>query len=160
MEDNPYRAPVSTETYSPETVVKRSACYCSTPEHLRRFIGRLYIYTDKGELSLTASSITFAGKNPPPLVFPLDSILHLGVGHYSRWAKPLGLDYISVHHRLRDVEQILLLTPTRSWATATWETNKIVADWFAALEAARACHSHRRSSAQLPEGGRLPERIK
>jgi hypothetical protein len=31
-----------------------------------------------------------------------------------------------------------LLTPTRTWATPTWETNKIVAEWADALQAVRS----------------------
>jgi len=114
---------------------KRSACYLSTPEHVRSFIGRfIYLYTDKGELCLTETALRFVGKSGLPVEISLDSITDVSVGHYSRWAKPFRLDHIAVRHRNGGTERTTLLTPTRSWATPTWETNKIVAEWVDALK--------------------------
>lgn len=132
MEDNPYRAPLCTEAGF--AAVKRSACYLSTPEHLRSFVGRfIYIYADKGELALTDHDLTFVGKDGLPLVIALKSIAEIRLGHYSRWAKPLRLDYLAVRC---GNEQVILLTPTTSWATPVWHTNKIVAEWKSVLETA------------------------
>lgn len=135
MEDNPYRAPLCDDACLPET--KRSACYLSTPEHIRSFVGRfLYIYTDEGELTLAQDAIAFAGKRGSPLVIPLDSIVDIRLGHYSRWAKPLLLDYLALQYRRQGTEETILLTPTFSWATPVWRTNQLVAEWKQALEAA------------------------
>ncbi|HEV3340719.1 MAG TPA: hypothetical protein VG125_10195 [Pirellulales bacterium] len=140
MEDNPYQAPLYDEACRSEA--KSSACYLSTPQHVLSFVGRfIYIYTDKGELTLNANSITFVGKQGVPLVIPLDLIVDIRGGHYSRWAKPLRLDYIAVRRRQGGAEETFLLTPTMSWATPVWQTNRIVADWKRALEAARLTHA-------------------
>jgi hypothetical protein len=141
MDENPYRAPLTTGTCLPENYVKRSACYRSTPQHIRSFVGRwLYIYTDKGELFLTDDTLTFVGKDQSPLVISLDSIVDVRVGHYSRLAKPLRLDFIEIHYHDGKLIQATLLTPTLSWSTSTWETNRIIADWIASLQAARSKH--------------------
>jgi hypothetical protein len=141
IEQNPYQSPLFDEGCLPELLGKRSACYRSTPEYLRSFAGRfLDIYTDKGELILTPDSLTFEGKREPPRVIPLHAILSISVGHYSRWAKPIKLNYIAVRHQQRDIEQTTLLTPTRSGAAPVWETNKIVADWKHLLDV--ACMRH------------------
>jgi hypothetical protein len=119
--------------------LKRSVCYLSSPEHVRSFVGRfIYIYTDKGELLLTETALRFVGKSGLPVEISFDSIADISVGHYSRLAKPTRLDYIAVRHRNGGTERTTLLTPTRSWATPTWETNKIVAEWVDALQAARS----------------------
>jgi hypothetical protein len=118
--------------------LRRSACYLSTPEHVRSFLGCfIYIYTDKGELCMTTTTLRFVGKRGQPMEIPLDTITDISVGHYSRWAKPFRLDYIAVRHRIGGTERTTLFTPTRSWSTSVWATNKIVADWLDTLQAAR-----------------------
>lgn len=131
-----------TTTVPGGTCLKQSACYLSTPEHVRSFVGRfIYIYTDKGTLSLTDDSLQFVGKNGVPATLPLSSILATSIGEYSRWAKPSGLDHIAVRYLDGKTERIILLTPMRSPWVPTWETNKIVAEWADALEAARTKHA-------------------
>lgn len=131
-----------TTAVSNESCLKRSPCYLSTPEHVRSFIGRfIYIYTDKGELSLNDSSLEFVGKTGVPVTIALSSILDASVGEYSRWAKPTGLDHIAVRYLDGKTERVVLLTPMRSPWVPTWETNKIVAEWADALESARAKHT-------------------
>jgi hypothetical protein len=121
---------------SDDMPLKRAACYLSTPSHVRSFVGRfVYIYTDKGELTLTETALWFVGKDGLPIVIPLDSVTALGVGHYSRIAKPLRLDYLAVRHRDGGREGTTLFTPTRSWMTPVWQTNRIVAEWADALRA-------------------------
>jgi len=127
---------------STAALLKQSMCYRSTPEHVQSFIGRfIYIYSDKGELTLTDTTLEFVGKNGLQVEIGLDSIVDVSVGRYSRWAKPYGLDYIAVRYQNDGTERTALLTPTQSWATSTWETNKIVAEWVTALQAARSRHA-------------------
>ena len=115
----------------------QSYCYLSTPKHVRSFIGQfLYIYTDKGEVSLPATGVRFVGKSGIPMDIPLTAIMDIQVGHYSRWAKPFGLDYIAIRFQDQACERTVLLTPTRSWRTATWETNKIVSQWVGLIREA------------------------
>lgn len=119
---------------------KRSTCYLSTPEHVNSFFGQfVYIYTNKGELCLTDIALEFVGKIGLTERIP-HSILEIGVGRYSRLAKPLRLNFISIRYRSTEVERTLLFTPTTSWAWATpvWVTNKVVAEWVEALEDARS----------------------
>lgn len=119
--------------------LKRSFCYLSTPEHVCSFVGRfLYIYTDRGELHLSETALRFVGKSGVPMEIALDSIADIGVGQYSRWAKPIRLDYIAVRHRHGGEERTVLLTPTPSWLLPTWRTNTVVAEWVEALQAARS----------------------
>jgi hypothetical protein len=119
------------------TFWKRSPCYLSTPEHLRSFVGLFfYIYTAKGELCLTETALGFIGRSGVSVDISLDSIVNVSVGHYSRWAKPARLDYIAISYQNGGTERTTLFTPTRSWATPVWETNKIVADWVDTLETA------------------------
>lgn len=109
-------------------------CYLSTPQHIHSFIGRfIYIYTDKGEISLRTGHVRFTGKRGIPIEIPVVAIKDIQVGHYSRWSKPWGLDYIKVRYQDGEQERTVLLTPTRSWATPTWETNKIVSKWVELL---------------------------
>ena len=79
--------------------VTHSACYVSTPEHVRSWFGRLWIHVDKGELCLTETALRFVGKSGFPGEIPLNSITDIRVGQYSRWAKPFGLNYIAVRHQ-------------------------------------------------------------
>ena len=64
-------------------------CYLSTPEHNRSFVGKfIYIYTDKGTLTLTKSALQFEKSSGLVMVIPLASIGNIEIGEYSRWAKP------------------------------------------------------------------------
>jgi len=119
-----------------ETIREQKCCYLSTPEHIRSFKGiMLYIYTDKGELSLSSESLVFTSKKTS-IEIPVDLITEINSGHYSRIAKPIRLDYIAVTHHLKGIEETILLTPTQSWATPVWKTNKLVESWKASLEKA------------------------
>jgi hypothetical protein len=120
------------------TTRTQACCYLSTPEHVRSFVGTFfYIYTDKGDLALTEDCLRFTGKHQIPIEIALKTITDINVGHYSRLAKPIRLDYMAVTYERNGTERNLLFTPTRSWLTPVWETNKIVADWVQALLQAR-----------------------
>jgi hypothetical protein len=101
-------------------------------------VGRLiYIYTDKGELALTEDCLRFCGKSQIPLEIALKAITDISIGHYSRLAKPMRLDYIAVTYQAGGTERTVLFTPTLSWLTPIWETNRIVSEWAELLEQAR-----------------------
>ena len=108
---------------------RRIPCYISTPEHLRTFTGQvLYIYTSKGELRLDAENLTFAS-NWQSTVIPLQDIRELGIGQYSRLAKPLRLDYLAVTFEQSGQRQTLCFTPCiRGGISLPWEVNPLVAD--------------------------------
>jgi hypothetical protein len=113
-----------------EEVRHSQNCYLSTPEHLRSFIGQfVYIYTDKGRIELTGTRLRFHGRKLKELESPIESIADISVGPYSRWSKPVRLDYVAVTFRDGDGPKTLYLTPTNFWWTPVWHTNSIVADW-------------------------------
>lgn len=117
-----------------ETIRTQECCYLSTPKHLRSFVGRwIYLYTAKGNLRLTSESLIFTSKKTS-FEIPLNSITHISSGHYSRLAKPFRLDYIAVTYSHEGRDETILLTPTRSWATPVWKTNKLVASWMESLK--------------------------
>ena len=95
-----------------KTISTQDCCYLSTPRHVRR------IFTSKK----TSFEI------------PLNSITDISTGHYSRIAKPIRLDYIAVKYSHEGKDETILLTPTESWLTPVWKTNKLVADWISLLD--------------------------
>jgi hypothetical protein len=131
-----------------ETTIRTQACcYLSTPEHVRSFWGTfIYIYTDKGELTLSDDYLRFTGKNQPPIEIALKSITDISIGHYSRIAKPMRLDYVAVAYQKNGTERTLLFTPTRSWSTPVWETNEIVNEWAEDLQQARTTYTEQGQS--------------
>ena len=111
-------------------------CLVSTPAHLRSFIGRfVYICTDKGTLTLWPDRVSFTGQKSSYEI-TLDTIVQLDIGHYSRLAKPLRLDYISISYVLHSKESTILLTPTDAKITTVWNMNRCVASWMESLRQA------------------------
>jgi len=116
---------------------RRIPCYISTPEHLSSIVGQfIYIYTGKGELRLNAESLAFVS-NWQSTVIPLQDIRELGIGHYSRLAKPVRLDYLAVMFEQAGQRRTLLFTPMiRGGISLPSEVNPRVADcWQAVREA-------------------------
>ena len=119
-----------------EIIRTQKCCYLSTPKYIRSFVGRfIYIYTAKGNLNLTSESLIFESKKTS-FEIPISSITNISFGHYSRIAKPLRLDYIAVNYHHEEKDETILLTPTESWATPVWATNKLVASWILSLNQA------------------------
>ena len=116
-----------------EAIRTQQCCYLSTPKHIRSFMGRfIYIYTAKGNLRLTSESLIFTSTKTT-FDIPIDSMTDIGSGHYSRIAKPIRLNYIAVTHSHTGKEETVLLTPTQSWVTLPWKTNKMVESWLESL---------------------------
>ena len=122
-----------------DTILRvQDCCYLSTPQHVRSFVGTfIWIYTDKGKLTLTEAKLRFEGKGGIPLQIPLHAITNVSVGHYSRIAKPIRLDYMAITFQDDESKQTVLFTPTGSWTTPVWRTNKIVAEWVELLRDSR-----------------------
>ncbi|HOX56362.1 MAG TPA: serine/threonine-protein kinase [Candidatus Paceibacterota bacterium] len=133
----PGQAATAKPSPSPATSERRIPCYISTPEHLGTFTGQfLYIYTGKGELRLDGEYLTF-DKGWQSTVIPLRDIRELGIGHYSRLAKPLRLDFLAVRFEQAGQPRTLLFTPCiRSGISLPWETNPLVADCLQAVREA------------------------
>jgi serine/threonine protein kinase len=116
---------------------RRIPCYISTPEHLSTFSGQIvYIYTGKGEMRLDAENLTFVS-NWQSTVIPLQDIRELGIGHYSRLAKPLRLDYLAVTFEQASQRRTLLFTPSiRGGISLPFEVNPLVAECLWAVREA------------------------
>ncbi|MCB1208432.1 MAG: protein kinase [Verrucomicrobiales bacterium] len=116
-------------------VLKSDNSYISTPEHLSTFYGRFaYIYTGKGHLLLDTERLTFTRPNAPAIVIPLFAIRDLSIGPYPATAKPIRLNFISVTFEENGNRRQLLFTPNEGAFTPAWGTNRIVADWFKAIQ--------------------------
>lgn len=114
-------------------ILSQNLCYSSTPEHIKSFIGRfIYIYTAKGSIFLTKEDLQYKNKKKN-IVIPIKDITHIEIGHYSRIAKPIQLNYLSVTYKGDSAKNTILFTPTISWTTPIWKTNKIVQTWMDAL---------------------------
>ncbi len=132
---------------------RRIPCYISTPEHLRTFTGRfLYIYTGKGELSLNGENLTFVS-NWQSTVIPLRDIRELRIGHYSRVAKPLRLDYLAVTFEGAGQRRTLFFTPCiRGGISLPWEVNPLVADCLRAVREAVIARTGQTPGGPSPAG--------
>lgn len=129
---NPYAAPREFSRH------EKQACYISTPAHTRSFIGRfVYIYTSRiGTLELSPQALIYTYHDGTALEIGLDKIVEIDRGSYSRLAKPLRLDFISLTYSAGDNQHTIYLTPTRGALTPTWESNKMVEEWFNLLRKA------------------------
>ncbi|MBX3747082.1 MAG: serine/threonine protein kinase [Verrucomicrobiae bacterium] len=115
---------------------KVSACFVSTPEHLRSFRGRFVnIYEAEGELRLQRESLAFRS-GWQAVTIPLRSIWSLANGDYPASAKPVPLSYLAVTHEDGGATRTLLFTPAKSALMPPWETNALVQDWTLALQEA------------------------
>ena len=115
----------------------RVKCLLSSPEHLRTFTGRFgFLEIAKGELRLDAERLTFVS-HWQSVVIPLADIRELGIGHYSRLAKPVRLDYLAVTFDQGGGQRTLLFTPSAHavWLLP-WEANKQVVECFQAVREA------------------------
>ena len=145
---------------SPAIPERRIPCYISTQEHVSTFTGQcVYIYTGKGELRLDAENLTFVS-NWQSTVIPLGDIRELGIGHYSRLAKPVRLDYLAVTFEQAGQRRTLLFTPMiRSGISLPWEVNPRVAECLLALREAVIARTGKApgglSSAGLPGSGQF-----
>jgi serine/threonine protein kinase len=152
---------------SEPTVARWCFSYVSSLQHLRSFYGTFWnIYEGKGRLQLDAGELTYSD-HKDSLCIPLQTIREIRIGQYSRFAKPLGLDYISVTYTDGKFIRTRLFTPCTSPFTLTWNTNRLVAEWFYAIQAAiRKAQAGREAatppSSNRPEEARLkiPEKTK
>ena len=104
------------------------SCYLSSPEHLARWYGKVYIYEESGLLSLDHETLCFTYGNQS-IPIPLSSITEVSVGQYPWFAKPTGLDFIAVTFPIKGVMRQVLLTPNEGGFRSTTHTNYVVAVW-------------------------------
>jgi serine/threonine protein kinase/LysM repeat protein len=127
----------STPAPSEPAVSRWGFGYISSPKHLQSFYGTFcYIYEGKGRLQLDAAELTYSD-HKDSVCIPLHTIREINIGQYPRFAKPLGLDYISVTYAAGEIIRTRLFTPSTSPFALTWNTNQLVAEWFYAIQAAQ-----------------------
>ena len=114
-------------------VLKSSVCHITTPEHLATWWGKImYIATGKGRIVLDEQRLV-CKEDAAVTVVPLSAIRSLSTGEYSRWAKPTGLDYISVVYEEGGELLSLCFTPKETGFQTAWDTNLFVAEWLEAI---------------------------
>ncbi|MCL1074470.1 hypothetical protein [Shewanella dokdonensis] len=112
---------------------KNQFCYVSTPEHQSTFYGKyIYIYTDKGQLSLTDDGLKFVGSKSNYSI-NYNEIKNIEMSNYSRIAKPFKLNFIKIVYTIDSIEHTVLLTPTSSGFTPVNKTNQLVNDCLSKL---------------------------
>jgi hypothetical protein len=103
--------------------------YMSDPEWSSSFIGKfIYIYKSKGTLEWNDDRIVYVDKKRK-IEIQKNSIKQLGLGNYSRAAKPIRLDYIEiVFENDKFQNESLFFTPiipnSNPWFTPVWQTDK------------------------------------
>jgi serine/threonine protein kinase len=139
------------------TVARWCFSYVSSLQHLRSFYGTFwYIYEGKGRLQLDAGELTYSD-HKDSLCISLHTIRGIRIGQYSRFAKPLGLDYISITYADGEIIRTRLFTPCTSPFAPTWKTNRLVAEWFYVIQAAIRKAQAGREAATPPSGDRREE---
>ncbi|ARD46405.1 hypothetical protein [Colwellia sp. PAMC 21821] len=108
-------------------------CYVSTPEHQGTFFGKyIYIYADKGQLSLTSDGLEYVGEKSNYRI-TRSSIRNIELSQYSRVAKPFKLNFIKITYVVNSIENTIFLTPTSSSFTPIYKTNLLVGNWLSKL---------------------------
>jgi hypothetical protein len=116
-----------------ESEFQNQFCYVSTLEHQSTFYGKyIYLYTDKGQLSLTNDGLEYLGKKTNYSI-TRSSIKNIEISHYSRVAKPFKLNSIKISYKIDLIENDIYLTPTKSGFTPICKTNQLVKNWFSKL---------------------------
>jgi predicted Ser/Thr protein kinase len=126
------RSPEGERVADPGVPLATSPCFVSNPAHLRSILGQLYIYSDRGTVTLERDRLLFSGRNGLSIV-RFQDVLGIGLGEYPRLTKPTGLSYIALRHRDEAGEHTFLLTPYHSQWDATWTTNSVVQQWHQSL---------------------------
>ncbi len=119
----------------PESIAttKVAPCFLSTPEHLSTYYGQcIYIYTGKGTIFLNEKSLTVE-REGRALHIPFRSIQSMGIGSFPWIAKPIRLNYLSITWKDHGEPRTDLFVPHDSVWAPTWETNKVVAEWYRSL---------------------------
>ncbi len=126
------RTPEGEAIRTPGVPHATSPCFVSNPAHLCSMFGQIYLYSDRGTITLEGDRLLFSGRNGLSVV-PFQRLLGISLGEYPRVTKPTGLSYIALRHRDEVGEQILLLTPHHSQWDATGSTNAVVQQWHRSI---------------------------
>ncbi|MGA1821505.1 MAG: hypothetical protein ACMUIG_03145 [Thermoplasmatota archaeon] len=118
-------------TRKKDIINESRVCYYTTPKSQRSFIrSTFYIYDCKGSIKLHKRFIEF-DSDRYHIEIPLRDIVRMGIGRFSRFQKPVTLNFLMIEYRtpMKRINTIYI-TPTISAVTFVWNTNKIVKAWF------------------------------
>lgn len=124
-------------------------CSMATPEHVRSWFGRVvFIFKAQGPLYLSDKKLMFKPKvkyarKVAPVEIPLEDIVSITKGSYSRWAKPIRLDYLEIMYRSDGIEEGITVTPMEFYSDTVWDSNKHVDRWQTLIEQARSQRNKR-----------------
>lgn len=118
-------------------------CNMATPEHIRSWFGQVvFIYKAQGPIYLSDKVLLFRPKvkyvrNVRTVEIPLEDITSIKKGSYSRWAKPIRLDYLEITYKSDGVEEGIVVTPMEFYSDTVWDSNKHVERWHQLIEQTR-----------------------
>ena len=108
-------------------------CYYASESYSRSFFGKyIYLYQGKSSLRLTTDEIVLESESYARRI-PFDSIKGIGLGRFSSWAKPTGLEYLVVRYQKNDDIETIRLIPHESGFDSTLATSQLVESWFETL---------------------------
>jgi hypothetical protein len=117
---------------SPE-IRSQGKCYYASEAYSESFWGKFgYLYEGKGRLRLSTDGLSLE-IGLGELSIPFDSIKGIGLGRFSSWSKPFGLDYLIVRYHQQDDLRTIHLIPFESAFDPTWTTSELVWSWYKTL---------------------------
>ena|GEM_PF-6505276 len=123
---------VSRPAHSPPRPVAMATCYVTTPEKLATLAGQFFLYRSKGQLLLDDCQLTIS-RGLAVTQIPLDSILDLSIGRFSRFVNPLGLNYIAVTYSTGARTERLIFAPCQGMFGTGGGFNESVDEWHQSL---------------------------
>jgi len=127
----PPAAPPST----PQSPLRSSDAYVSTPEYLATLAGSFKLVEARGELALFSDRLLFTS-GWRRFDIPLTCIRALKLVTYPFLVSPNGLRSISIEYEESGQTRRVFFTPRSSGFAVIWDTNRRVAEWFVAIQQA------------------------
>jgi hypothetical protein len=121
--------------HAPPRPLKVGMTYAATPGQLSTFEGRFFLHRTNTQLLLDERQLSFALATTPTSI-PLPAIRDLSIGHFPRMMNPAGIDYISVSYETGRETSRVLLTPNEGLIGSPRHVNRLVAEWFTAIQVA------------------------
>ncbi len=124
-------------------------CNMATPEHIKSWFGQfVFIYKAQGPIYLSDKKLIFKPKvkyvrKVGVVEIQLEEIVSITKGSYSRWAKPIRLDFLEIIYKSDGIEEGIIVTPMEFYSDTVWDSNKHVERWHTLIEQARAHRIHR-----------------
>jgi hypothetical protein len=109
-------------------------CYYASAGYSASLWGKFgYLYEGKGRLRLTTDGLGLevGGRD---LTIPFGAIKGIGLGRFSSWSKPFGLEYLAVRYQRDGDLETIRLVPHEGPLDPSWSTSELVESWFRTLE--------------------------